>query len=30
LPHGTREEILTEAGLDEDGILQAIGSFIKG
>lgn len=29
LEHGTREEILTEAGLDEDSILNAIKSFLK-
>ncbi len=29
LDHGTREEILIEAGLDEEGILKSIKSFIK-
>lgn len=27
--HGSREEILAEIGLDEDGILNSIGKFIK-
>ncbi|EKE15887.1 MAG: hypothetical protein ACD_11C00090G0012 [uncultured bacterium] len=29
LPHGTREEILTEVGLDEEGIFNSIGNFIS-
>lgn len=28
LPHGSREEILAEAGLDEEGILKSIKSFM--
>jgi len=29
LGHGTREEVLSEAGLDEEGILKAIKNFIE-
>jgi len=30
LPHGTRDEILSEVGLDEDGILDSVTNFLKG
>ncbi|MFA4818049.1 MAG: 1-deoxy-D-xylulose-5-phosphate synthase [Parcubacteria group bacterium] len=29
LEHGTREEILAEAGLDEEGVLKTISDFVK-
>ena len=29
LPHGTREEILTDCGLDEEGILKSIKKFMN-